>query len=168
MSDPNDSTSTDDSVSLSSTFLESCAKVRKDDPSILPEPGEPLRIGNLSEKEHIEVAGALLENTNVTFLELEAAKYTKSSTEAMAKYVRTSKHLQRTHWNEEEGGDDRELWQREAIICCFLAAFQESTSLKEIRMELPRGGGPSNLALENMLTHTQIIIIEIYFLATKL
>jgi hypothetical protein len=42
MSDPNSSTSTGDGVSLSSTFLEFCAKVRKDDPSILPKyPDEP-------------------------------------------------------------------------------------------------------------------------------
>jgi hypothetical protein len=51
MSDPNDSTSTGDGVSRSSTFLEFCAKVRKDDPSVLPEPDQPLRIRNFSEKE---------------------------------------------------------------------------------------------------------------------
>jgi hypothetical protein len=68
MSDPNDSTSTGDGVPLSKTFLEFCAKVRKDDPTFLPELGEPLRFSPLSEKEHIELANALLENTNVTDL----------------------------------------------------------------------------------------------------
>jgi hypothetical protein len=123
MSDPNDSTSTGDGVPLSSTFLEFCGKVRKDDPSILPEPGQPIRTRNLSEKEHIELADALLENTNVTFLEFDMEKDTKSSAEAVAKYVRTSKHLQRIKWNEEDGGDDRELRQREEILCCFLPAI---------------------------------------------
>jgi hypothetical protein len=65
MSDRNDSTRTSDSVSLSSTFLEFCAKVRKDDPSVLPEPVQPFKIRQLSEKEDIELADALLENTNV-------------------------------------------------------------------------------------------------------
>jgi hypothetical protein len=84
MSDPNDFTSTS-GVPLSSTFLEFCAKVRRNDPSVLPEPGEPLRIGPLRENEDMELADALLENTNVTYLELGTGKYTKSSAEAMAK-----------------------------------------------------------------------------------
>jgi hypothetical protein len=41
------------------------------------------------------------------------------------------------------------------MFCCFLPALQESTSLKELHINFPRGGGLSNLALENMLTHTQ-------------
>jgi hypothetical protein len=66
----NQSTSDGDGVPLSFTFLKFCAKVRRDDPSILPEPGEPLRIRHLSENEHMELADTLLENTNVTYLEL--------------------------------------------------------------------------------------------------
>jgi hypothetical protein len=153
MSVLNDSTSTgtidDGRALLSSTFLEFCAKVRNDDTSVLPEPGRPFKIRHLSEKEDIELADALLENTSVTYLELETEKCTKSSAEAMAKYVRTSKRLQHIRWN--PGArmmDDRGL-------CCFLPAIQESTSLKELHMELPLQGGPSNLAFENMLTHTQ-------------
>jgi hypothetical protein len=158
MSDPNDSTSTGDSVSLSSTFLEFCVKVRSNDPStILPKPGDPLRIRRLSEREHTELADALLENTMVTYLELETAKYTQSSAEAMAKYVRTSKRLQRIRWNGKVNTDDRALQQREEMLCCFLPAIQESTSLKELHIDLPLIGGPSNLAFENMLTHTQIL-----------
>jgi hypothetical protein len=96
MSVSSNSTSTVDGVSRSSKFLECCAKVWKNDPTILPEPGEPIRIGNyLSKKEHMELADAFLENTNVTYLELDTAKFTKSSAEAIAKYVSTSKHLQR-------------------------------------------------------------------------
>jgi hypothetical protein len=68
LSDPYDSTSSidDDDVSISSTSLEFCAKVRKDDPSLLPEPGEPFIIRPLSEKEDMELADALLENTKIT------------------------------------------------------------------------------------------------------
>jgi hypothetical protein len=101
MSDPYESTSTDDGAPLSLTFLEFCAMVRRDDPSILPDSGEPLRIDPLSENEDMELADALLENTNVTYLELGTEKYTKSSAEAMAKYLRTSKCLQRIHWKGE-------------------------------------------------------------------
>jgi hypothetical protein len=43
----------------------------------------------------------------------------------------------------------------EEMFRCFLLAIQESTSLKELHMELPPRGGPSSLALKNMLTHTQ-------------
>jgi hypothetical protein len=88
MSDPND-------APLSPIFLDFCDKVRKSDPSILPEAGQPFNTDALSEKEVIELADALLENTNVTYLSLQAYYYTESSAEAMAEYVRTSKHLQR-------------------------------------------------------------------------
>jgi hypothetical protein len=69
MSDPNDSTNTGDGASLSSTFLELYVKVRSNDPSILPEVGKPFQIRrNLSEREDIKLAGALMENTSVTCL----------------------------------------------------------------------------------------------------
>jgi hypothetical protein len=155
MSDPYDSTSTGDSVSLSSAFLEACAKVRNNDPSIMPELGKPFKIRRLSEREGIELADALLENTSVTYLELVTAEYTKSSAEAMAKYVRSSKRLQSFRWNGQWGRDDRELRYPQEIICCFLAAIEESTSLEELDMELPREAGSSHLAFESMLKHTQ-------------
>jgi Ran GTPase-activating protein (RanGAP) involved in mRNA processing and transport len=161
MSDPYDSTSTGDGVSLSSSFLEFCGKVRNKDLSILPRPGEPFKIRRLSEKEDIELADALLENTSVTHLELETEKYTKSSAEAMAMYVRTSKRLQHIHWTNHFNTDHRESVQsvlqqhREEMFCCFLPAFQESTSLKELHIKLPYIGGLSHLAFEKMLTHTQ-------------
>jgi Ran GTPase-activating protein (RanGAP) involved in mRNA processing and transport len=158
MSVSNDPTSTGDGASpLSLTFLECCAKVRNNDPSILPECGKPFEIRHLSEKEVMELADALLVSTNITYLELDTAKFTKSSAEAMAKFVRTSKRLQRIHWIDTFiDGDNREFRRCEQILCCYLHAIQESTSLKELYMELPRGAGrPSNLALENMLTHTQ-------------
>jgi hypothetical protein len=43
----------------------------------------------------MELADALLENNSVIYLEVETKRYTKSSAEALAKYVRTSKRLQR-------------------------------------------------------------------------
>jgi hypothetical protein len=147
-----------DGVSLSSTFLRFCAKVRNNDPSILPELDEPFRVRSLSEEEDLKLADALLENTSVTYLKLmDIDNYTKSTAEAMAKYVRTSKRLQRIHWprNSNIGHRQSVLRHREEMFCCFLPAFQESTSLKELDMELPRGRGPSNQALENMLTHAQ-------------
>jgi hypothetical protein len=153
MSDPNDSASTGDGVPLSSAFLEFCAKVRKDDPSILPEIGKPFKIRHLSEKEDMELADALLENNSVTYLELgTTTMYTKSSAEAMAKYVRTSKRLRRIHL---PINYTQEMQHCEEMVCCFLPAIQESTSLKELHIALPPRSRPSNLALENMLTHTQ-------------
>jgi Ran GTPase-activating protein (RanGAP) involved in mRNA processing and transport len=154
----NDSTlegTIDDSTALlSSTFLDFCVKVRNDDPSVLPGPGKPFKIRHLSEKEDMELADALLENNSVTYLELETERYTKSSAEAMAKYVRTSKRLQHIRWNLKWRAEHREV-QCEEMLCCLLPAFQDSTSLKELDIDFPFIGGPSNLALENMLTHTQ-------------
>jgi hypothetical protein len=66
----------------------------------------------------------------------------------MAKYIRTSKRLQRIHWQKYE-------MTREEVLCIFLPAIQESTSLKELHMILPPLAGLSSLAFENMLTHTQ-------------
>jgi Ran GTPase-activating protein (RanGAP) involved in mRNA processing and transport len=157
MSDPNDSTK-----KLCSTFLDFCVKVRRNDPSVLPDPGDYFKIRQMSEKEHIELADALLENTSVTSLELlGTAKYPKNSAEAVAmtKYVRTSKHLQRIRWKGKVdhlvGGDYRNVQQREEMICSFLLAIQESTSLKELYMDLPIICRPANLALKNMLTNTE-------------
>jgi hypothetical protein len=147
MSDPNDSTSTEDGVPFSPKFLEFCAKVRRNDRSILPDTGNypyidnPLIIRDLSEKESVELADALLENTNVTYLELDTAKYTKCSAEAMAKYLRTSKCLQRIYWPRNE------VKRYEEINSCFMSAFQESTSLKELQIGFPLAGRPSNLKL---------------------
>jgi hypothetical protein len=109
----------------------------------------------MCEREGIELADAILENTNVTYLQLETGLYTKSSAEALAKFVRTSKHLQHIRWNGDWVARNQEWRSCEEISCCFLPAIQESTSLKELHMELPSRDGPSNLALENMLTHTQ-------------
>jgi Ran GTPase-activating protein (RanGAP) involved in mRNA processing and transport len=151
MSVSNDSTGItidDGRALLSLTFLDFCVKVRNNDPSILPEIGKPFKIRRMCEREGIEVADALLENNSVTYLELETANYTKSSAQAMAKYVRTSKRLQRIRLN-------GETWHREEILCCFLLAIQESTSLKELHIKFRLTGGPSTLAFENMLTHTQ-------------
>jgi hypothetical protein len=153
------STIDDGDALLSSTFLEFCAKVRNNDPSILPdlcrEHGRHFDISRLSENEDIELADALMENTSVTSLELKTESYTKSSAEAMTKYVRTSKCLQRILWNPSRIVDDEVLQQREAMLCSFLPAFQESTSLEELNIKFPLQGGPSYLALENMLAHTQ-------------
>jgi hypothetical protein len=71
--------------------------------------------------------------------------------------VRTSKHLKHIHLN----GDSAKLYQewrsREELLSCLLPAIQESTLLRGLHVELPYRGGPSDLALENMLTHTQIL-----------
>jgi O-succinylbenzoate synthase len=77
--------------------------VRNNDPSLLPELGKSFKIRELSGEEDIELSNALLENTSVTFLELEMERnwYSKSSAEAMAKYVRTSKRLRRISWKGE-------------------------------------------------------------------
>jgi Ran GTPase-activating protein (RanGAP) involved in mRNA processing and transport len=144
-----------ESMSDPTAFPEFCAKVRNSDPSILPQPDQPFIIRPLSEQESIELSSALLENTNVTYLRLQTQRYSKHAAEAMAEYVSTSKRLRRICWIEQDTGRDSQLQQYEEMLCYFLPAFQLSTSLKELTIHCPRRGGPSNLAFENMLTHTQ-------------
>jgi hypothetical protein len=85
----------------------------------------------------------LLENPSVTYLKLETDYYTtKSSAEAMTKYLRTIKHLEHIHCY------TILLQECEETFYCFLLAFQESTSLKELSICFPVIGGLSNLALE--------------------
>jgi hypothetical protein len=125
MSVSNDFTTTidNDEALFSSKFLEFCAKVRKDDPSILPEVGEHFRMNSLlSEKNVIKLADALLENTSVTHLQLDTEMYTKSSAEAMAKYVRTSKRLQRIRW--ELPANNHELKHHEEFSVVFYLHFK--------------------------------------------
>jgi Ran GTPase-activating protein (RanGAP) involved in mRNA processing and transport len=100
----------------------------------------------------VELANALLENNGVTYMQLVAENHTKRSAEAMAKYVCTGKCLQRIRCDVDWDEDDDNC---EEMFCTFLPAFQESTSLKELQIDLLLIGGPSKLAFENMLTHTQ-------------
>lgn len=68
--------------------------------SVLPESGKPFKIRRICEREGLELADALLQNTNITYLQFGTATYTKSFLgEAMAKYVRASKRLKRFGWN---------------------------------------------------------------------
>jgi hypothetical protein len=117
--------------------------VRSNDPSVLPEPGKPLRIQHSYEREVIELTDALLENKSTMYLQLETGGYTTSSAEAMAKYVRTSKRLHHILWDGELYSES-EWRHREDMLCCFLPAIQESTSLKELCMKFPFRGGPSS------------------------
>jgi hypothetical protein len=128
-----------------------CAKVRSDDPSILPPPGEPLTIHTSSEKEYMKLADALLKNNSITYLELDTEEHTESSAEEIAEYVRTSKRLRHILWHRYA----RTREERAEILCCFLPAIQECTSLKELYMKLPPIGELSNLAFDYMPTYTQ-------------
>jgi hypothetical protein len=153
MSHPMDFRSIVDGVPLSSAFLELCGKVRNNDRSLLPDLGEPFKIRDMREREGMELADALLEDTSITYLELVKGRYTDVYGEAMAKYVRTSQRLQRIRWITETPSEKGDY--ESALVCCFLLAFQESTSLKELDVDTYLVDVPSNLALENMLTHTQ-------------
>jgi hypothetical protein len=154
MSDLNESTSTSDDDTFLPGFLEFCGMVRKNDPSILPAPGHFLCIRHLSEKEDVELADALLENDGVEYLELGTAKYTKASAEAMAKYVRTSRCLERIVYN---GEFYQLLPQHEEMLCCLLPATQVSTSLKKLKLKLPPTGGQSYIAFAEMLMYTKTL-----------
>ena len=99
---------------LSPTFLEFCSKVRNNDPSIMPEPGEPFKIRRICEREGIELADALLENNMVTYIELSTEYYPTISAAAMAHYVRTLTRLQHLRLNGNPVRVDRPFFS------CFL------------------------------------------------
>jgi hypothetical protein len=105
----------------------------------------------MREQKGMELASALMENTNVKNIEVWTVEYTIAYARAMANYVRTSRQLQSLRWG---SGD---LTYSDDIACCLLHAIQESVAIKELHIKLPCGDGPSHLAFENMLTHTQNI-----------
>jgi hypothetical protein len=122
----------------------------------MPDADRPFSIHSMCEREGTELSNVLLENTCATYLLLEMEKYTESSAEAMAKYVRASKHLQRIRCNVDLVADHHRLRRQcPKILCCFLPAIQERSSLKELNINFPLIGRPSHLALKNILTHTQ-------------
>jgi hypothetical protein len=136
-----------------SFFLDFLHKIRNNDPSILPEPGKPFKIHRMCESEGIELADALLENTSITYLQLETRNYEKkiAFAEAMAKYVRTSKHLRHIRWL----GECTDFQSRQEIFTDFMPALRDSTSLKELEIKFSLLGGPSKLAIEHMLTYSK-------------
>jgi hypothetical protein len=134
-------------------FLDFLRKIRNNDPSILPEAGKPFKIPRMCESEGIELAGALLENTSVTYLQLETRNYEKkvAFAEAMAKYVRTSRHLQHIRWL----GECTDFQSRQEIFTDFMPAMYDSTSLKELEIKFSLRGRPAKLAIEHMLTYSK-------------
>lgn len=54
-------------------------------------------------------------------------------------------NMHRIRWPMNLSTDDRVLQKLEEILCCFLPAIQENTSLKEL--DIRCHCGPSNLAL---------------------
>jgi len=86
---------------------------------------------------------------------LDIGTFAKSSAEAMTACVRASKRLQRMRARTRCQVRNATMQLRDEMLCCFLSAIQESTSLMELHMESPRVGEPANLAFENALTRTQ-------------
>jgi hypothetical protein len=119
------------SASLSPTFLSACAKLRANDPSVLPGRNSFFTIrGGLSEAENIAIAEALTQSTAVSSLQLDlnSLRYSVKAAEAMGEYLLSSIHLQRVDlfWD----------WHKDSqkALSILLRALQDSTSVKELRL----------------------------------
>jgi Ran GTPase-activating protein (RanGAP) involved in mRNA processing and transport len=129
-----------DSASLSPTFLSACAKLRANDPSVVP--GRNLLPGlngcfwirhGLSETEHIEIANALTRSTAVTNLQLDLSTldYSAKAAEAMGEFIRSSIHLKRVTLSFFRLSHTSE---GQRVLSILLRALQDSTSVKELRL----------------------------------
>jgi hypothetical protein len=113
-----------------------------------------LNVRLLCERRYRTPAMLLLENTNVTYPQLETEEYTRSFARhntcvpvSAGNAVIAGRRFRR------EVRSTFSLWQHREMLSCF-ACNQESTSIRNC-IELPYRGRPSNLVLENMLRHTQ-------------
>jgi Ran GTPase-activating protein (RanGAP) involved in mRNA processing and transport len=140
---------------VSSTFLECCARLRADDPTVLPRPGAPFMINRrLSERESTELTKSLLKNTNIQSLALNVDHYTIASAETMGEYLRASKHLRQVRL-EGRPFPDAKINRHKHVFSILLRALQESTSLTELSIHNLEVGMLSNKALETFLIGTQ-------------
>jgi hypothetical protein len=81
-----------------------------------------------SKRERLPSAGSTYEWNMLNLLSFaEAIGQVRAYQQALAPH----------RWNGDWGGDDQELRHREEILCCFLPAIQESTSLKDLHINFP-------------------------------
>jgi Ran GTPase-activating protein (RanGAP) involved in mRNA processing and transport len=145
----------------SSDFLTFCAKLRDDDPTVLPSADSPFKIrSGLTETQYIELSAALLESSAVKHLELDAFALTEGSATAIGKYLRTSKRLVSVSlgegWAPEHSFEDRSAWWRnqDTVLTIILRSLQESKSLEELSIKNRQLGCASH-ELETFLIRTK-------------
>jgi hypothetical protein len=110
----------------------------------------------------VEVAEALTQNTVVRRIALQPHDYKKISADAMAKYLRQSKHLLYVDLM----GDSLTLFElligatfgfrRERALCTFIEAIGQSTSVQGLRL-MNLGLGSASASFENLLTQTKTL-----------
>jgi Ran GTPase-activating protein (RanGAP) involved in mRNA processing and transport len=143
-------TMAEDSASTSPTFREYCDKLRANDPTVLPRDNFPFKIGPLlSEREHIELADALTQNTLIERIFMELDDYTERSAKAMAEYFRASEGLRCVILS---GSSHDPTSQR--MLSCLLLALQERPSLKELSLHEVTLGSASK-EIEALLINTK-------------
>jgi hypothetical protein len=89
------------SASLSPTFLSVCAKLRANDPSVLPGRNKYFEIRGGLSAGHIEIVEALTKNTTVLRLRLDLIDlcYSANAADVMGECIRSSMHLQSLYLN---------------------------------------------------------------------
>jgi Ran GTPase-activating protein (RanGAP) involved in mRNA processing and transport len=139
-----------DSASTWQAFGMYCDQLRANDPTVVPGDNLPFKIRPcLSEKEHIELADALTQNTIVKRIFLDVDDFTERSAQAMAEYLRTSKNLYSVILC-----GSRNNSESQRVLSCFLLALKEKASLKELSLHDLKLGSASQV-LEKLLMDTQ-------------
>jgi hypothetical protein len=127
------------SSSLSPTFLSACAKLRANDPSVLPKRNNSFKIRRgLSETEHIVIAKALTHSTAGTSLRLDlhVLNYSGKAAEAMAECIRSSINLHRVYLYLNWNGRSKSQRALQMVFSILLRALLDSTSVEETRLNL--------------------------------
>jgi hypothetical protein len=135
------------SVSLVSLAVRDfCAKLRANDPRILPPRDEPFEIYSYHpEAGRIEIARALGENTSVKRILLDVDDRSERFVEVLASYLRSSKHLQSVHLTGppedrfflylDAGTAAQKSRTRQQNISVLFRALYWSTSVMELIMD---------------------------------
>jgi hypothetical protein len=143
-----------DEAQISVAIRRLCNQLRANDPCVLaygsffiPFQGE----GKYSKAEWIEVFQALRENTLVKDIQLWLHSYTKISAEAAAKYLESSKILQRIDLRVA-----RYSQEVPAVICLLLRALSRNASVTELLVDT-KSVGWASVAFQELLTCTQTL-----------
>jgi hypothetical protein len=150
--DDDDDDSDDDDLNVSKL----CAQLRANDPSVLPEEPSNYFEPDVPGSGRLEIAEALLQNTIVRRIGLDAGNYGKLSADAMAKYLAQRKHLLAVKLGVDFSFGTAEECAHQQFLSTFIEAIGQSNSAKELELPCP-GLIPTSRCLENLLTRTKTL-----------
>jgi Ran GTPase-activating protein (RanGAP) involved in mRNA processing and transport len=133
-----------------------CARLRSNDPSVVPEEPSDYFEPDVRDSRRLEIAEALAQNTIVRRIGLDANNYENLSADAMAKFLAQSKHLLAVKLSVDFSFGTAEECAHQQFLSTFIEAIGRSNSAKELELTCP-GLILTSKSLENMLIRTKTI-----------